>query len=258
MLPIVSKFHPLPDFLILGTQKGGTTSLYRWLAEHPGFRAARTKEVHYFDNRFDRGTGWYRGHFPPLWRRGRGTITGEATPSYLFAPSVPARVAATLPHARFVVLLRDPVKRAYSHYHHNVRMEREPRSFADAVAEEVGALDAEPVPDGDEPSRFRRNAYVERGLYARQLERWEEAVGRDRLRVEFSERLFSAPTEVLTEIAEFLGLRPFAWERTETRRAHNRYPYDPIDPAVAAELAAWYRPHDDRLAARLGRALPWR
>lgn len=254
---MIPSLHKLPEFLILGAQKGGTTSLYRWLAEHPDFRSASTKEVHYFDNRYDQGLAWYRRHFPARWNRGAGTVTGEATPSYLFAPAVPGRVAETLPNARFVVLLRDPVKRAYSHYHHNVRMEREPRPFAQAVEEECAALDAA-GPEPDE-TRFPRNAYVERGLYARQLERWFRHVDHERLMILFSEDLFARSAEMLARVAEFVGLAPRAWgDVGEERKAYNKYQYEPIDPAVAESLADWFRPHDEQLGALLDRPPAWR
>ncbi|HEX9782521.1 MAG TPA: hypothetical protein VGA56_07280, partial [Opitutaceae bacterium] len=104
----------MPDFIILGAQKAGTTSLYAYLLEHPQVLPARKKEVHYFDLRYERGERWYRSHFPSqraMQARGRSlgnrVITGEATPYYLFYPRAPERVASVVPNAKFIVLLRD-------------------------------------------------------------------------------------------------------------------------------------------------------
>jgi hypothetical protein len=102
----------LPDFLIIGGQRCGTTSLHHYLAAHPAVRPATGKELQFFSIHHGRGERWYRAHFPPP---SPGTHSFEASPYYLFHPSVPARVAATLPAGRFIALLRDPVVRAYSH-----------------------------------------------------------------------------------------------------------------------------------------------
>jgi lipopolysaccharide transport system ATP-binding protein len=113
---------PLPDFVVLGTQKGGTSFFYRLLTEHSLVRAAAAKELHFFDNKFAEGVGWYRRCFSEGKRvDGHRTITGEASPSYLFDPQVPERMAQVVPEARLIALLRNPVDRAYSHYQMEVR-----------------------------------------------------------------------------------------------------------------------------------------
>jgi hypothetical protein len=124
---------PLPDFIILGTQRGGTTSLYDDLTRHPQIIPAAGKELHYFDNKYSKGVTWYRGHFSRRVRFKPWLITGEATPYYLFHPAVPDRVLETCPRAKFLVLLRDPVSRAYSHYHMMRKRDREPLSFEEAL-----------------------------------------------------------------------------------------------------------------------------
>ena len=133
----------MPDFLIIGTQRGGTTSLYNYLLARPQIAAATRKEVHFFDNNFHRGIPWYRAHFPSLIQgdmaetiRGQRFITGEASPYYLFHPHAPARAALVVPKAKLIVLLRNPVDRAYSHYCRMVKKGRETLSFEDALAQE--------------------------------------------------------------------------------------------------------------------------
>src|SRR5437588_302768 len=114
----------LPDFLIIGTQRGGTTSLERYLDAHPCVGAAANKDLHFFDRRFHKGLAWYRGHFPTRIEkyyaerlRGQAFVTGEASPSYLFHPYAPKRVAKAMPDVKLIVLLRNPVDRAFSQYH---------------------------------------------------------------------------------------------------------------------------------------------
>jgi hypothetical protein len=105
----------LPDFVIIGAQKCGTSSLYHLLTRHPHVERAATKELHFFDLLFDEGIEWYRQCFPPpKLKDGRRTIHGEATPGYLFHPLVPERMAEAVPQARLIALLRNPANRAYS------------------------------------------------------------------------------------------------------------------------------------------------
>ena len=101
----------LPDFLVIGAQRAGSTSLFAQVCAHPGVAAPSHKEIHYFDLQSFRSLRWYRSHFPPA-VTARGRLTGEASPYYLFHPAVPGRVAATLPDVRLVARVRDPVARA--------------------------------------------------------------------------------------------------------------------------------------------------
>src|SRR5437868_6286833 len=110
----------VPDFIIIGAQKGGTTSLYNYLITHPGIAPIYVKEPHFFDTSFSKGLVWYRSHFPTRLEKYYAQhfhkldfITGEASPYYLFHPLAPERVAKTLPHVKLILVLRNPVDRAY-------------------------------------------------------------------------------------------------------------------------------------------------
>jgi len=245
-----------PDFLIIGTMKGGTTTLYETLRRHPEVASAETKEIHFFDDHWGEGTPWYRRHFQSVFRRaagrrrGRSFVTGEATPRYLFSPKVPARVAETLPGARFVALLRDPTRRAYSHYQHNRRHDREPRPFAEAVDTEIA---------GHAAGQARvKPSYLARGLYAEQLERWWSHFPRERFLIRTSEEFFADGPAVLGDVCAHLDLAPFDWAGSgEADRAYNRHPYSPADAATLDRLRDWFRPHVARLEALLDRPLGW-
>ena len=140
---ITAPLRLLPDFLIIGTQRGGTTSLYHYLQAHPCLQATTTKEVHFFDRKYHKGLMWYRGHFPTVWEKAcaqqvqkQAFVTGEASPSYLFHPHVYKRVAQALPQVKLIVLLRNPVDRAYSQYYHSIELGHESRSFEEAIRDE--------------------------------------------------------------------------------------------------------------------------
>jgi hypothetical protein len=176
----------LPDFVIIGGQRCGTTSLYNYLLEHPCVAGSFAKEVHYFDDNYSKGDTWYRAHFvtnleAEKIREAKGYfMTGEATPYYLFHPLVPERFVELLPKCKPIVLLRNPVDRAYSHYNMEVRKEREPLSFEKALASEEKRLEGETeaLLSGKALTSYnhRRFTYRARGLYYDQLERWASRI----------------------------------------------------------------------------------
>src|SRR5680860_1100775 len=148
----------LPTFLIAGGMRCGTTSLNAYLREHPEVSVGQPKEVHFFDQNYERGIDWYLQHFPGS---DNSKAVGEATPAYLYYPEIAERIATTLPDVRILVLLRDPVDRAHSHYWHNRSVGREKLNFADAIASEPKRLDRSP--------EYRaRYSYVDRGRYGAQ------------------------------------------------------------------------------------------
>ena len=261
----------VPDFVIVGTQKGGTSSLYAYLGEHPLVARAARKEVHYFDLHFEEGPAWYRSQFPSPGAlveqaaaapragvRAERALTGEASPYYLYHPLAGPRMAHDLPAAKVIVLLRDPVARALSHYHHAVRLGFEDLSLEDALEQEAARLDGEQerlaaVP-GSESFSHRQHSYTARGRYLEQLLRFADFRARGQLLVLRSEDLFADPQHVYDETLEFLGLPPW---RIEDARARNTGAYDGPDAEVAARLRAYFAPFNDELYRYLGRDFGW-
>ena len=189
----------LPHFLGLGTQKGGTTSLQKLLEQHPGVYLPPCKEVHYFSLHFQQPTSWYAAHYNAA---RQGQQRGDITPFYLFHPDVPARIHKLLPHARMIVLLRDPVERALSQVFHARRHGFEPLKVEDALAAET-----ERLASGNAYS-FQKHSYVARSRYLEQLDRYEALFPKRQMLVLKSEELFTNTVTVWNEIQKFVGLRP--------------------------------------------------
>ncbi len=238
----------LPDFVIIGTQRGGTTSLYRYLTAHPDIGSALRKEVHFFDRYFEKGMNWYLANFPV---RGEAPVVGEASPYYLFHPDVPERARSVVPHAKFIALLRNPVDRAYSQYQMRVRKGLEPLSFEDAIDKEHERLSS-----SDDPSSltWRYYSYVKRGLYVDQLERWMSVFPREQFLILKSEDLYSDPERILHRTLAFLGLQPWS---PENFKAHHLIGYSDMDPATRERLAEYYAPYNQQLYAFLDEDLGW-
>jgi hypothetical protein len=250
--------RPLPDFLIIGAQKAGTTALYAYLRRHPAITGPSWKEVSYFDRHYGRGEAWYRGNFPNR-VRARGKLVGEASPSYIFHPLGPERVKALVPEARLVALVRNPVDRALSHYHHEVALGREPLPFEDALDAEEKRLRGEEERLAADPSYFSRawwsHAYKSRGRYAEQLERWLVVFPREQLLILPSEDLGGEPERTHARVLDFLGAAPHrldAYPRVYERQ------YEAMTPETRERLAAEFEAPNRRLYELLGRDLGWR
>jgi hypothetical protein len=239
----------LPDFLIIGTQRGGTTSLYNYLAAHPRVAPATRKEVHYFTLFCDRGVDWYASNFP----RSRGIrkrMTGEATPYYLFHPEVPGRVRDVCPDAKLIALLRNPVARAFSHYRHERRLGEETLSFEEAIAAEDGRLSGDPFIDGS----HQHYSYLARGRYAEQLRNWWKTFPREQMLVLKSEDLFADPETSYGRTLDFLGL---ARHRLRSYERYNVGEVEGMGSEVRARLSEYFRPYNEELYELIGGDMGW-
>jgi Sulfotransferase domain len=254
----------LPDFLILGAQKAGTTALYAYLREHPALTGPAWKEVSFFDRQFWRGEAWYRGNFPNKVylrairsRAGVDPIVGEASPSYVFHPLAPERAAELVPDARLIVLVRNPVDRALSHYHHEVALGREPLPFEQALDDEETRMAGE-LERMRDPRYFSHAwwnfTYQARGRYAEQLERWLELFPHEQLLVIPSEDLLQRSRETYAHVLDFLGAPPH--ELAAYPRIFERE-YPPMDPATRDRLRDHFAEPNRRLYELLGRDLGW-
>lgn len=251
----------LPDFIIIGGRCCGTTSLYAYLTAHPHVVAAATKEVHFFDDHWADGPGWYRAHFPLRWERLLATlvrrepyVTGEASPFYLYHPEVPARLRSLCPAARLLVLLRNPVDRAFSHYQQSRRAGVEPLSFEEALEAEPARL-REAAFDGAGSGAMKDYSYAARGQYAEQLARWLPRFPREQLLVTQSEALFAAPEGQMRRVFEFLGL-PHAAAGRYRRHHAGRYE-ERMQPSTRERLERQFAPHNERLFELLGERYDW-
>lgn len=257
--------RPLPDFLIIGAQKAATTALYAYLRWHPGITGPSFKEVSFFDRHYARGEAWYRAHLPArprLWlvkqRHGSWPLVGEASPSYLFHPLAPERVASVTPAAKLIAVLRNPVDRAFSHYQHEVALGREQLSFEDALEQEEERMRGEVQRMIREPSYFSHAwwnyTYVSRGRYAEQLERWFAVFPRQQLLVVFSEELLQHPADTYARVLDFLGADRH--ELSSFPRIFSR-DYEGMNAVTRARLETSFAEPNQQLAELLGRDLPW-
>lgn len=255
----------LPDFIIIGAQRCGSTSLYNYLIKHQEIIPGLMKEVHFFDYHFQKGPGWYRSFFPrsttlhnPKRDHQEKYITGEATPNYLFYPHAARRVHTTLPSVKLIVLLRNPVDRAYSHYNYEVKLGVEDLPFSEAIQREKTIIPLENSKVmGDESYKsfdYQNYSYLSRGKYIEQLEIWNKYFSMKDILVLKSEDLFFNPAQVLEKTYQFLGLKKYSFPDFEI---YNSLTYQNLDREQRNLLTAYFEPYNNRLYKFLGVNFEW-
>ncbi|WP_347059404.1 sulfotransferase domain-containing protein [Blastococcus sp. HT6-30] len=264
---VTSGARMTPGFLIVGGQRCGTTSMYRTLSQHPAvLKAVLHKGVHYFDTSYGKGMGWYRSHFPleatatrVERRTGTRPLTFESSPYYMFHPLAAERIDRDLPEVKVIVLLRDPVERAYSAHAHELARGFETEDFETALALEEERLAGEAERLAADPAYrshgHQHHGYLQRGRYIEHLERLEAVFGRDRMHVVDSHAFFTDPEPVHDAVLRFLGLPHTGYPVFER---HNARPRSPMPEELRARLEEHFAPYDERLAAWLGHSLSWR
>lgn len=268
----------MPDFIIIGGQRCGTTSLYNYLIEQAGIVPASTKEVHFFDYHFDRPLFWYRAQFPSsfqkLYRekiRHLPFVTGEASPYYLFHPLSPVRIAKTLPQVKLIALLRNPIDRAYSQHWLETKLGYEHLPFEEAIEREEERLAGERekmLNDKHyESYNYRHYSYLCRGLYFDQLQYWMKFFRREQFLILRSEDLYSNPTGIVKQALEFLGApsegigtqsREYKNYREPTREGYKSEDRPPkMQASTRARLIEYFKPHNEQLNEWLGQDFAW-
>jgi hypothetical protein len=247
----------LPDFVILGAQRSGTTYLFGHLIRHPQVIPPFRKEIHYYDLHYERGEEWYRANFPLLRKMRPGDITGCATPNYLSDQTTPGRMQALTPDVKLIVVFRHPVDRAHSAWRFQVMRGIETLSFEDALQREREGLlpsNGDSMANGrllNGDSRFR---YLGRGRYAEEVKPWLGQFPTDHFHFIASEELFDDPAPTLHRLGDFLGVD--RWDPVALP-AMNRAAPDGLDPELRQRLTEYFIPYNRDLETLVGRRFEW-
>lgn len=248
-----------PDFFILGGMKCGTTSLFNYLSQHPDISAPAEKELHYYDIHRYRGMslGEYCRQFP---ERGENVLSGEGTPFYLTHPHCPSWVSQDFPQARFIIVMRNPVERFYSHYKQYCKYRNFNGTAQELIEKELALMDSLQAQFTENPQHpvddLKLYSLLLRGRYAEQISHWLEYFDRDRFLFLFTEHLRTQRREVVNRALGFLGLSPIADMELET--LHHTQDYAPMPESLRRFLEEYYAPCNRVLADLLDVALPWK
>ena len=238
-----------PKFIIIGSQRCGTTSLYTYLAEHPQILTPIKKEMDFFSWHFYRGIDWYLAHFP-LMPEGEEFVTGEASPSYFDCREAPERIYSACPEAKLIVLLRNPVDRAISHFYRLKDLNWEARSLDRAISDEIERLNQNPeYIIGEEPGN-----YLARGRYIEFIKNWLTFFPREQLLVLKSEDLYAGAAATVQQVLAFLQLPEY--QLSEYQNA-NPGAYPLVNQSLRELLNDYFKPYNQELEEYLGRNFDW-
>ena len=247
-----------PDFIIIGAQKCGTSTMFHHLAEHPDVFLPKRKELHFFDENYALGMEYYLRFFNRRRMPDSPFCTGEASPFYFFHPKAASRIKSNLPEIKLILLLRNPVNRAYSQYHHMKRKGRLSLSFEHAIHLEPEILknrkDAFVLDDQHSDLIYRRFSFLARSRYVEQLPVWYQYFNRDQLLILRSEDYFHDPASVFQQTYRFLGLPDF---RHDFPKAHKPSDYPPMKPETRQKLIEYFKPFNHRFYELAGRDFGW-
>jgi len=262
---LTAQIRSLPDFMIIGASKCGTTSLYNYLIQHPYIAQAFKKEVKFFIFRYERGINYYKSFFPTkifkwLFKKiyDHNLITGEASPGYIFHPQVAQKVHALLPNIKIIVMFRNPVDRAYSHYYHGIRKGTEYYSFEKALLKEKERImdEFEKFKKGKitESRDFRRYSYITRGIYVDQISDWLKYFPGEQIHIIKSEDFFADPFKYTQKVFKFLNLP--TWDEIEYKK-YNIGEYKDLEISLRNKLIDFYKPFNQKLYDLLNRDFGW-
>jgi len=264
---ITGIFHVLPDFIIIGAARSGTTALYDYMIRHPNIEKSKYKEIHYFNREYHRGINWYRMFFPLKLNKFYKTkmkkkkfVTGEASVLYLHHPYAPKRTYELLPNVKIIVLLRNPIDRAYSAHQYRYKINhKETLDFDEAIKNEKFLIQDEMekmIMDESYYSKtFYDHTYYTIGIYADQLERWFKYFPREQFLIIKSEEFFSKTEEIMDSIYAFLKLPKH--KLPEYKKIHSSNYKEKMKPETREKLVEFFKPHNERLYKLLGTDFGW-
>ena len=261
---LTKSIRVLPDFLIIGGVKCGTTSLYDYLIKHPQIYPAKNKEAKFFDFDYELGLSWYRSNFPSSLSKFLITklfkkrfLTGEATPNYLHHPLCAKRIHDNLPDIKLIIILRNPVERAYSEYQMRIRSGHEVIPFEDTIKQEEEMISkGENLLENNYYAEYgaKFRPYLSRGFYQLQISKWLNLFPRKNFLFLKTEDLDKNPQQILDEVFKFLGLPEFILKNLDKKNV-GRYPK--LEEKTREHLFNYYKPYNENLIKLLGEHFRW-
>jgi hypothetical protein len=252
----------IPDFLVIGAKRCGTTSLYQHLPEHPCISKSPHDNMGFFNDNFHLGVNWYKSFFPTTFTRKKikskfgDFLAFDVTTKYMEEESTANNVYQTKPNMKIIIILRNPVDRAYSQYHLSVRQTAERRSFEDVVEENMNRLNKESHEHYEIKPKFsaKEDNYLKKGLYALQLRYWLKIFPRENILIVSTEEFESNQQIIYNKIFEFLNISKFEVKNTKKMQKGN---YPPIKSETRNLLLDYFRPHNHELFELINMEFDW-
>lgn len=252
---LTAKLRPLPDLIVIGAKRCGTTSLYQHLVEHPCISRSTKDNVGFFNNNFELGLNYYRSFFPMKPKnKYKKHIVFEVTTSYMQESRTAERIFKTLPDVKLLLMVRNPVDRAYSEYN----LEKNRQSFDDLAFEEMTRIREEDknLVEGKNVELFAHGKYhlLRKSMYYQQLVPWLQLFPRDQILILSAEDYDKKTQDTYNEIFDFVGV-----ERYEVKRSErvNKGKYSKMNDETRRVLLDYFKPYNEKFFQLIGKRFDW-
>lgn len=262
---LIRPISPLPNFIIIGAQKSGTTSLYYYLIQHPSIVSAVKKEVHFFDFNYHKRINWYKGQFVSIFYKlyhqivlRKKFITGEASPDYLFHRDVPKRIYKLLPNVKIFILLRNPIDRAYSHYNMHLKLKKHNLRFEEVLTKELNLFkNLNDLPKNVDFDSFQIRTFtiLLRGIYIEQILNWLKYFPRKNMMIIESDEFFTNTRNVMKNAFKFLRVKNI--QNIVKKKFMVGSYKNKIDSSVRENLRKFYKQYNNRLSEFINLEFDW-
>ncbi|MFX1501113.1 MAG: sulfotransferase [Promethearchaeota archaeon] len=263
---ITSPCRVLPDFIIIGASRSGTTSFYNYLIDHPYIEPAVYKEVRFFWAYFNRGVNYYKKFFPTVFHKiyhkyvlRKGFLTFETSPYYMYHPHAVKRIYSMLPNVKLIIILRNPIDRAFSQYNGMVSSGYEKLTFEEAIKIEEKRLEGEleKIINNEFYYSFnhRQLSYLTSGIYIDQIKKIREFFPKEQILIINSEEFFNNPPKILKEVFKFLNIPDHRIR--EYKKYHSKTLNKKINAKTRNYLIDYFKLYNQQLYKYLGRAFDW-
>tara|TARA_Y100000590_G_scaffold290537_1_gene327041 strand:+ start:530 stop:1366 length:837 start_codon:yes stop_codon:yes gene_type:complete len=253
---VTAPLRVLPDFIIFGSVRSGSTSLYHDICEHPSVLPAAFDEIGFFDSNYHLGMNWYRSMFPrkrdidKKMTETNYAITGEDTPFYFWKKEVPSRILSHLPDCKLLCILRNPIDRAYSNYHISRKFGTEKLSFEESVQEEMARIEKQVSREDFDNTRSN----LAKGLYHHQLLNWYDTFPREKIFVLSTEDLSSEPNKTLNDVFSFLKIPEYELQNPQKNKVEK---YENMSSKTRSELVKFFMPYNEQLFELIQKKFNW-
>jgi len=260
---LTSSSRVLPDFIIIGAGRAGTTALYTYLIQHPSIITASTDndepvaDLHFFEYMISDKISWYKSHFP---RKSKNSfVTGEFTSTYMYHKKVPERIFNLIPKIKLIVILRNPIDKAYSTYNQQSHFNEVTSSFEETIKAEFARIDLiknhiEYTNNNPNFDNYVEYNIIRHGIYFNYLEKWFKIFPKKQIFVVDSNELENFPQQTLNKVFEFLNLSP---HEIPNLAKVNIGKYSPMTESTRQSLIEFYKPHNAKLNNLLGTNFDW-
>ena len=255
---ITSPFRTIPNFIVIGVKRCGTTTLYEQLSEHPCIEKSAHDNLGFFNNNFELGMNWYKSHFVTNFRkkeieRKYGKFaTYDVTSSYIQKKKTAQNIFKTLPNVKLILILRNPTDRAYSEYNQNIIDENESRDFTELIKQEINEI--QNMENGNLEFSSDKINLVKKGIYEKQISPWLEIFPRKQILIISTEEFGEKTTETYDKIFRFLELPEY---KIKNKKRHRKGTYEAMDDKTRKILDDFYESYNSKLFQKIEETFRW-